>query len=125
MNQYLGVVLAQYPNVFCWQHRHFNSIFRDLCLADGVHLNKLGQYFLYRSYRGASYIARFEHLRNRKRVACVYGVIIHAGNVRRIQEKRVTRGVADCFTRFSSILLTFSKCVITHKRTKRVFLFLL
>ena len=28
-------------------------------------------------------------LRNRKRVACVYGVIMHAGNVRRIREKRV------------------------------------
>ena len=26
---------------------------------------------------------------NRKRVACVYGVIMHAGNVRRIREKRV------------------------------------
>ena len=29
------------------------------------------------------------YLRNRKRVACVYGVIMHAGNVRRIREKRV------------------------------------
>ena len=28
-------------------------------------------------------------LRNRKRVACVYSVIMHAGNVRRIREKRV------------------------------------
>ena len=28
-------------------------------------------------------------LRNRKRVACVNGVIMHAGNVRRIREKRV------------------------------------
>ena len=53
LNQYLGVVLAQYPNVFCLQHRHFNSIFKDLYLADGVHLNKLGQYFLYRGYQDA------------------------------------------------------------------------
>ena len=52
------------------------------------------------------------YLRNRKRVACVYGVMMHAGNIRRIQEKRV-RGVAECFTRFSSILLTFPKCIIT------------
>ena len=29
------------------------------------------------------------YLRNRNRVACVYGVIMNAGNVRRIQEKRV------------------------------------
>ena len=30
-----------------------------------------------------------KYLRNRKRVACVYSVIMHAGNVRRIREKRV------------------------------------
>ena len=49
------------------------------------------------------------------RVACVFVVIMHAGNVRRIREKRVikTRGVAECLTRFSSILLTFPKCIIT------------
>ena len=29
------------------------------------------------------------YLRNRKRVACIYGVIMHAGNVRRILEKHV------------------------------------
>ena len=29
------------------------------------------------------------YLRNRKRVAIVYGMIMHAGNVRRIREKRV------------------------------------
>jgi hypothetical protein len=28
-------------------------------------------------------------IRNRKRVACVYGVIMHAGDVGRIREKRV------------------------------------
>ena len=32
---------------------------------------------------------RIVYLRNRKRVACVYGVIMHAGNFGRIQEKRV------------------------------------
>ena len=35
------------------------------------------------------------YLRNRKRVACVYGVIMHAGNVGRIREKRVK---PECFT---------------------------
>ena len=29
------------------------------------------------------------YLRNRKRVACVYGVIMNAGNVKRIREKRL------------------------------------
>jgi hypothetical protein len=53
LNQYLSIVLEQYPNVFCWQHKQFNSIFKDLYLHDGVHLNRLGQYFLYRSYRDA------------------------------------------------------------------------
>ena len=38
--------------------------------------------------------------RNRKRVACVYGVIMHAGNVRRIREKRVN-------TRRSLVFCTF------------------
>jgi hypothetical protein len=38
-------------------------------------------------------------LRNRKRVACVYGVIMHAGNVGRIREKRVN-------TRRSGVLYT-------------------
>jgi uncharacterized membrane protein len=31
----------------------------------------------------------YSYLRNRKRLACVYGVIMHAGNVGRIREKRV------------------------------------
>ena len=53
LNQYVRVVLSQYSNVFCWEHKQFNSIFKDLYLSDGCHLNKLGQYFLYRSYRGA------------------------------------------------------------------------
>jgi hypothetical protein len=52
LNQYLSIVLAQYRNIFSWQHKHFNSVFKDLYLP-GVHLNKLGQYFVYRSYRGA------------------------------------------------------------------------
>ena len=39
-------------------------------------------------------------LRNRKRVACVYSVIMHAGNVRRIREKREN-------TRRSRVFYTF------------------
>ena len=34
-------------------------------------------------------LIRMHYLRNRKRVASVYGGIMHAGNVRRIREKRV------------------------------------
>ena len=39
-----------------------------------------------------------KHLRNRKRVACVYGVKMHAGNVRRIQEKRNQSHCRFCTT---------------------------
>ena len=53
LNQYVSVVLDHYPNVFCWSHDKFNSRFKDLYKPDGVHVNPLGQYFLYRSYRGA------------------------------------------------------------------------
>lgn len=53
LNQYVSVVLEQFPNVFCWSHADFNSPHKDLYLADGVHVNPSGQYLLYRSYRGA------------------------------------------------------------------------
>ena len=53
LNQYVGVVLDDFPNVFCWSHAEFNSPYKDLYLRDGVHVNPTGQYFLYRSYRGA------------------------------------------------------------------------
>ena len=53
LNQYIGVVLDDFPNVFCWSHTEFNSPYKDLYLRDGVHVNPTGQYFLYRSYRGA------------------------------------------------------------------------
>ena len=36
-----------------WSHAEFNSPHKDLYLRDGVHVNPTGQYFLYRSYRGA------------------------------------------------------------------------
>ena len=53
LNQYVGVMLDDFPNVFCWSHAEFNSPYKDLYLRDGVHVNPTGQYFLYRSYRGA------------------------------------------------------------------------
>lgn len=52
LNQYVRVVLADLPNVFCWRHPEFNNPHKDFYLADGVHLNPSGQYLLYRSYRG-------------------------------------------------------------------------
>ena len=53
LNNYVRVVLDPFPNVFCWSHKDFSSPHKDLYLADGVHVNPLGQYFLYRSYRDA------------------------------------------------------------------------
>ena len=53
LDQYVNVVLADLPNVFCWRHPEFNNPHKDFYLADGVHLNPSGQYLLYRSYRGA------------------------------------------------------------------------
>ena len=53
LNCYLRTVFEHYENVFCWEHKDFNSPFKDLYLPDGVHVNPAGQYFLYRSYRGA------------------------------------------------------------------------
>lgn len=41
------------PGVFCWFHKGLTNPSRQVLLPDGVHLNSLGQYLLYRSYRGA------------------------------------------------------------------------
>ena len=49
LNQYVSVVLGDFPNVFCWHHVDFNSSCKDLYLEDGVHLNASGQYLFYRS----------------------------------------------------------------------------
>ena len=46
LNQYVSVVLADLPNVFCWRHTEFNNPHKDFYLADGVHLNRSGQYLL-------------------------------------------------------------------------------
>ena len=53
LNQYTNAVLGDLPNVFCWVHTPFSSPGKDFYLNDGVHLNSVGQYQLYRSYQGA------------------------------------------------------------------------
>ena len=53
-NNYLDVVLGQRPQVFCWQHKGFSDPCVCPYLPDGVHVNRFGQYALYRSYRGAA-----------------------------------------------------------------------
>lgn len=45
VHRVLNALLEPLPGVFCWFHKGL--------LSDGVHVNKLGQYLLYRSYRGA------------------------------------------------------------------------
>ena len=57
LNQYVGVVLDDFANVFCWSQSEFNSPHKDLHLRDGVHVNPPGQYLLYQSYRGAILMA--------------------------------------------------------------------
>jgi len=63
LNNYVRVVLEPFPNAFCWTHKDFSSPHKDLYLEDGVHVNSLGQYFLYRSYRGAT-LKAFGRLRS-------------------------------------------------------------
>ena len=53
LNNYLAVVLEHMPKVFTWLHRGFARPPVTSFLRDGVHFNNIGQYNLYRSYRGA------------------------------------------------------------------------
>ena len=53
LNNYLRVVLGEQESVFCWRHVGFCEPSCDPYLPDGVHVNSVGQYWLYRSYRGA------------------------------------------------------------------------
>ena len=46
-------MLEPFPNVFCRTHSDFSRLHKDLYLEVGIHVNSLGQYFLYWSYRGA------------------------------------------------------------------------
>lgn len=64
LNRYLTAVLEQLPFVIFWRHRGFWNCSNNLCLDDGVHLNALGNYKLYRSLRGATLraLSLFRHL---------------------------------------------------------------
>ena len=53
LNQYTKVVLEPLEQASCWTHRGFTNPTVTPYLSDGVHFNHMGQYTLYRSYRGA------------------------------------------------------------------------
>ena len=53
LNQYTRVVLEPIKQASCWTHRGFANPSITPFLPDGVHFNHMGQYTLYRSYRGA------------------------------------------------------------------------
>ena len=53
LNNYLTVVLEHMQNVFTWLYRNFAQPSVTPFRRDGVHLNKMGQYNLFRWYRGA------------------------------------------------------------------------
>ena len=49
----MRVVLEHVEHVFCWTHKGFSNPSVTPFLSDVVHFNPVGQYNLYRSYRGA------------------------------------------------------------------------
>ena len=51
--RYLKVVLEPLPYAIYWSHRGFWNTRQRIFCADGVHLNNLGHFKLYRSMRGA------------------------------------------------------------------------
>ena len=53
LNQYLKVVLEPIPYAMFWSHKGFWRAKTNFMARDGIHLNGLGQYKLYRSLRGA------------------------------------------------------------------------
>lgn len=53
LNQCVCALLEHIDNVFCWYHKGFSNPSSAPILQDGVHLDPRGQYYLYRSYRGA------------------------------------------------------------------------
>ena len=53
LSKYLGVVLEPIPYACYWKHRGFWKSKSRFFHRDGVHLNNLGHYKLYRSLRGA------------------------------------------------------------------------
>ena len=63
--------------------------------------------------------------RNRKLVSCVYGVIMHSGNVRRILEKRVEHSATPRVLHASLVFSQHSPRALSHhKCTRLVFYFL-
>ena len=60
LNQYVSVVLENFPNAFCWSHEDFNSPFKDLYWLDGVHVHPTVQYLHYRSSRLRSCLGRID-----------------------------------------------------------------
>ena len=52
LNRYLSVVVDRLK-VFVWQDKILDSLSHDFLLDDGVHLNRFGQYLLYRSSQAA------------------------------------------------------------------------
>ena len=57
LHKYLNIVLEQLPFCYYWRHRGFWNSNSELYLADGVHLNRLGNYKFMRSIRGAILMA--------------------------------------------------------------------
>ena len=53
LTKYLKVVLEPFPYVLYWKHMAFWNCKSGFYHRDGIHLNILGQYKLYRSLRGA------------------------------------------------------------------------
>ena len=53
LNQYTRVVLGDLSRVIIWTHKGFTNPSVSHLLTDGAHFTRLGQYMLYRSYRGA------------------------------------------------------------------------
>ena len=53
LTRYLRVVLEPIPYAIYWGHRGFWKARNGFFSADGIHLNRRGQYKLYRSLRGA------------------------------------------------------------------------
>ena len=58
LNQYLRLVVDAIPYAKFWPHRGLREPNVPILCQDGVHLNKQGQYALYRSYRVAILYAR-------------------------------------------------------------------
>ena len=54
INHYLKVVLELLPFAFFWYYRGFWHCSHNLLSIDGMHLNALGHYKLYRSLRGTT-----------------------------------------------------------------------